>query len=176
MLNDAPQDRIPQEWYGLNPVYSGDASIAFDGCEPVEGKGTFLFVGASDGKIQFECQDPEQSVRLDGILEGGQPSVLLPSGPPCPTAIIIASPEGAFVADYRVYLTGHTMTIGDQRNSTAQFRAIGATFNTAGAEQPAYIVLPLYNMLSPSFVTAPWLQPPEIENHCLRIFPTPAQQ
>lgn len=174
MPTDAPQDRIRNEWYDFTPNYSGSASILFDGEAPIEGDGTFTFSESGESKIEFECRDAEHSARLDGILQGGQPGVILPGGPPRTRSITVVTSGGTFDADYRVFSTGHSMTLGAARNSSATFRAIGATFNARDASPPTCFALPLYNMLSPSFVTYPRAQPPEIAYHPLRIFPTPA--
>jgi hypothetical protein len=166
-----PQDRVPNVWYELSPSYGGTATIHFNGQPIIEGNATYSFDNAA-GTIEFVCSDAENSRRLDDILENGQPGVVLPAGPR-PDSITVQGEDGTFIADFRIFLTGHSTTIGGAANSTARFRAIGSTFTVGNPGAASHFVLPLYNMLSPTFTTWPRPQRADVDGHQLRIFPTP---
>src|SRR5579862_3337750 len=166
-----PQDRQPNEWYDLSPVYSGPTVITFPSSDQnMKGTATYSCSASGGAEIDFECDDADGD-RLLHELSRGNPGPMDPRGKMSPHAISIAHLDGTFTADFKVLC--HETAYSTSHPFRARFSAIGSTYRSTVGENAAHFVLPLYNMLSPAFETWPKPQPDSINFHPLRIFPTP---
>ena len=177
LLTEEPDNRIANQWYDLSPSYSGISVVSFDdGDSKVYGKACASYDESGDLRIHFECAEGENSQLLEALLHGPQPGTFSVKGPKRPDSISIDTGDGQFLADYKVYLAGHSVCIGNTtKAATAEFGALGCTYRSHSTAIAKFVAIPLYNMISPSLESMPRPQPACVESHPLRIYPTPAR-
>ena len=181
-----PTDFIPQprDWFSTDIVYEGHGYAEFESpAGKVKGPVKIKFTEFADPHIEMDIENIETETALQFGLQqflsgeeavGGQMSLTLRQNP-C-KKLEVKTPEGIFLSIGEIRYNP-SILIGSDQMGKLSFSLSTSQFDAAEADEAEYWVLPLSNFvwdLDTSFDRLLNPPHPDLDQHPLRIYPTPS--